>query len=74
MGKAPPLPFLFSRFALGDQPVKLLLRQVGHVDPGVGHLIDGAVTPPDPLLGIGVGGVVNGVVMPCRDDDRCSGW
>src|SRR5688500_4402144 len=42
---------------------------VGHVDPGVRHLVDGAVAVADPHVRIGVGLLGRGVVVPRGDLD-----
>ena len=48
---------LRDRFALLDFDLEVFVVQVGHVDPRVPHLIDGAVAPTHPLVRIGVVGI-----------------
>src|SRR5206468_8545591 len=73
-GSATALLTIFGRrsgAALGDFRLELLVVVVGDVDPGVAHLVDGAIAPADPLIGIGIRLVVLGVVIPREEvEDR----
>ena len=44
------LPRSFLRFPRRQDPVELLLIEIGHVDPGVRHLVHRAIAPAHPLL------------------------
>src|SRR5258706_4668402 len=65
------LPLRRVRFALRDEPIELLLIEVGHIHPGVRHLVHRAIAPADPLSRIRVVRIPRGVVVPrCEDDHR----
>src|SRR6185503_19508556 len=58
------------RLACRDFLLVVLVAHVGDVDPGVRHLIDGAIAPADPLIRIGVVLVAGGVVVPRGDAEH----
>ena len=60
-----------EQFPLSHEPLEILLVvEVCHADSRVGHLVDGAVTPDHPLVGVGVVGVVSRVVEVVGDDEH----
>ena len=63
-----------SALLLGEVRLIIFFADVGDVHPGVRHLIDGAIAPADPLIGIRIVLVVGGVVVPRdRVDDGALG-
>src|SRR5579884_3989201 len=57
------------RLVPGDPILVVIFGNIRHVDPGVRHLVDGAVAIADPLVGVGIVGVCRRVVVPGGDMD-----
>ena len=58
---------LFSRLPLRDFDLIVFVAHVGDVDPGMTHLIHGAIAESHPLAGIRVVWIRRGVVIPRGD-------
>ena len=62
----------FLVLALCYQRVISLLIEVGDGNPGMGHLVAGTAAAIDPLVRIGVIGVVGSIVIPLLDYQYCA--
>src|SRR5260221_14669460 len=52
------------RLMFGEPFFIVIFSYVGDVHPSVGHLVDRALAPADPLIRVGIVRVSGGVVMP----------
>src|ERR1700686_752870 len=61
-------------FMHGGPLLIVVIGDVSDVHPGVRHLVDGALTPADPLVGVGIVWVGGGVVMPGGNAEYRALW